>query len=183
MKRLIQIIAVLMMLVSCNGHNRKTVVLNGFQNQETVIYKTSNIDYYLGYDDLVNYCKKEDNGEPNDFTFRQIIDYLESYSDKPVLIPDTLGTKLEMESKVLFTENDSLIRIRDQEHPYAYLTGELRWIIIDFAKKGKMKIHVNEMDSFVDTIIVDRVENKDYGETNLTFTNDSIFFSQLRWIR
>jgi hypothetical protein len=137
----------------------------------------------MGYNDLADYCKKEDNGEPNDFTFRQILEYLKSYTGKPVLIPDTLGTKFEKGSKVTFTESDSLIRIRDQEHPYAYVTDELRWIIIEFAKKGKLKIYAKNIDSFVDTIIIDKVETKDFGEINLTFTNDSIFFSQLRWIR
>jgi hypothetical protein len=176
-------IIVFMMLISCSEHNKTKIILTGYENQDTVIYNTNTVDYYMGYNDLADYCKKEDNGEPNDFTFRQILEYLKSYTGKPVLIPDTLGTKFEKGSKVTFTESDSLIRIRDQEHPYAYVTDELRWIIIEFAKKGKLKIYAKNIDSFVDTIIIDKVETKDFGEINLTFTNDSIFFSQLRWIR
>ena len=171
------------MLTSCNEHNKTTVILKGYAGQATVIYQTEIADYYIGYNDLVAYCENEDNGEPNDFSFNQIIEYLESYPNKPILIPDTLGTKLEMESEVLFTDSDSLIRVRDQNHPYAYITDDIRWSIITFAKKGNIKIFVKEINSFVDTVVVDKVETDWYGETKITLTNDSIIFSQLRWIR
>lgn len=182
MRKYLYILILISMFTYCSEHNKTIVKLNGFANQTTVVYQTENADYYIGYKDLVEYCKDMDNGEPNDFTYSQIIEYIESYPNQPILIPDTLGTKLEKESEVFFTENDSLVRVRDQGHPYAYITDDVAWSIIKFAKEGKLKIYVKDINSFVDTIVVDRVETDWYGETNITLTNDSIIFSQLRWI-
>jgi hypothetical protein len=90
--KFITLLIIILLLSACNEHHRKIIVLTGFQDQKEVIYQTKTADYYLGFDDLTKYCNKKDNGEPNDFTFRQIIKYIQSYPNQPILIPDTLGT-------------------------------------------------------------------------------------------
>ncbi|MEM7575678.1 MAG: hypothetical protein AAF433_22435, partial [Bacteroidota bacterium] len=100
-----------------------------------------------------------------------------------VIIPDTLGTKLEFEKEIYFNQSDSLIRVRDQDHPYAYITEDIRWAVIEFAKKEELRIYHKETATYLDTIVVDEVDTDWYGETNITLMNDSIIFSQLRWIK
>ena len=127
--------------------------------------------------------RDRDKGEPNDFSFKDVIRYVESFPDNPVLIPDTLGTKMEKENEINFNESDSLIRIRDQEHAYAWVTEEIEWAIIKFAMKGNLKIFEKYTNAFADTIIVEKVEADWYGETNILLKNDTMIFSALRWIR
>ena len=116
----------------------------------------------MGYDDLIEYCRKNDKGEPNDFTYGKIIDCLKSYPEEVILIPDTLGTKMVADSEVVsFDQNDGLVRVRDEDHPYAYFTEEIRWAIIDFAKEGRLKIFVKELHSFADTIMIDESDKDD----------------------
>ncbi len=182
MKKKITIFLLSFLIFSCT-HHKKPVILKGTQSQKEVIYKTEKADFYFGLDDLIKHCQKEDNGEPNDFSYRQTISYLTSFKGFPVIIPDTLGTKLEKERNVDFNNSDSLVRIRDQEHPHAYVTDIIRWTLLDFAYSGKLKIFDNDSKTFIETIIIDRVETDYFGETNIILTNDSVIFSQLRWIR
>lgn len=183
MRTTIKAIVIILLFSACKGHNRTKVVLEKEANGKEVIYQTEKVDFHFDYQELIEYCKKEDDGEPNDFAFRDIIKYIESYPDEPVLIPDTLGTKLEKESEINFNDSDSLIRIRDSDHPHAYVTEDIEWAIIKFAKKGKLRIFDRYSNSFADTIIVDKVEADWYGETNIHLKNDTIIFSILRWIR
>lgn len=185
-KALHSILILSILVLGCgerDHHNRTTISLTGFQNQKEVIYQTPAAEFYLGYNDLMEHCTKEDNGEPNDFVFRQIIDYIKSTPNDPIIVPDTLGTKMAIAGEILFNQSDSLIRIRDQNHPYAYVTERIRWIIIDFARKGKLKIFVKKLNAFVDTIIIDEVESNLDGVTNIDLTTGSTILSQLRWIQ
>ncbi|MGB1037670.1 MAG: hypothetical protein ACPGYY_03415, partial [Bacteroidia bacterium] len=113
----------------------------------------------------------------------QIIEYITNFDGKPVIIPDTLGTKMAVEKEVVFNQSDSLIRVRDQDHPYAYITDDIRWAVIEFAKKEELRIYHKETSNFLDIIIVDEVDTDWYGETNITLMNDSIILSQLRWMK
>ena len=110
------------------------------------------------------------------------MDYLIKYNGSPILIPDTLGTKWVKEGDIDFNSSDSLVRIRDYEHPYAYITEAIRWMTIEFARNGNLKIKDIKTSRFVDSIIVDDVETELYGGTYIHLSNDSIVFSQLRWI-
>jgi len=183
MKTALKIIGITFLFLSCNGSEKTIVELKKEAYNKEIIYQTERADYHFDYQELIEYCKKEDNGEPNDFSFKDVIRYVESFPENPVLIPDTLGTKMEKESEVNFNESDSLIRIRDQEHPYAWVTEEIEWAIIKFAKKGNLRIYEKYTNSFADTIIVDKVEANWYGETNIHLKNDTMIFSALRWIR
>lgn len=184
MRNKILLISVITFLAfSCREHKKQTVILNEYNLSVPILYQTDLVDIYFEKEDLVGYCKKEDNGEDNDFTFPQILEYLNSYDTIPIFIPDTLGTKMAKERDIRFNDSDSLIRVRDQDHPYAYITDDIRWAIIDFAKKGKINVYARVSENWIDTIIVDKVDTDWYGETNITLTNDSIIFSQLRWIK
>lgn len=177
------ILLLISVLSSCNEHNKSVIVLSKSEYKKNVIYQTPLADFYFEKQELINYCQKQNNGEPNDFTFPQIIKYITEYGNNTVIIPDTLGTKLIVEKEINFNQSDSLIRIRDQDHPYGYITDDIKWAVISFAKKGKLKILHKKLSKFLDTIIVDKVDTDWYGETNITLKNDSIFFSQLRWIK
>lgn len=168
---------------SCNDHNKTVVVLKQSDGESDVIYQTAIVDFYFEKTELIKYCEKENDGEANDFTYPQIIKYITTFNGNPVIIPDTLGTKMEVEKEVMFNQSDSLIRVRDQDHSYAYITDDIRWAVIEFAKKQELRIYHKETADFLDTIIVEEVDTDWYGETNITLMNDSIIFSQLRWIR
>lgn len=183
------IILVALILFGCSSgrsfenHNRQKIELKELTDTSWVIYKTPYADFYFGRSDVKAYCQKENNGEHNDFVFEQILDYLKEYGNDPVIIPDTLGTKWVKAGEIDFNDSDSLIRIRDQNHPYAYVTDAIRWMTIELARKGNIKIKDNRTGEFTNTIFVDDVETGLYGETNIHLSNDSIVFSQLRWIR
>ncbi|MFI8606709.1 hypothetical protein ACIGCP_19755 [Cellulophaga baltica] len=177
------ILLVIIITSSCNEHDKSVILLSKSEHKKNVIFQTPLADFYFEKKGLIDYCKKENNGEPNDFTYPQIIKYITEYGKNPVIIPDTLGTKMEIEKEVMFNQSDSLIRVRDHEHPYRFITDDIRWAIISFAEKGKLRIFHKESDKFLDTIIIDKVDTDWYGETNITLTNDSIFFSKRRWIK
>tara|TARA_R110001632_G_C11264984_1_gene410284 strand:- start:133 stop:693 length:561 start_codon:yes stop_codon:yes gene_type:complete len=186
MRNLFASIIILLLIIitsSCNEHDKSVIILSESEYDENVIYKTSLADFYFKKQELIDYCQKENNGEPNDFTYPQIVKYITEYGSNTVIVPDTLGTKMEIEKEVMFNQSDSLIRVRDHDHPYGYITDDIRWAIISFAEKGKLRILNKESNKFLDTIIIDKVDTDWYGETNITLTNDSIFFSQLRWIK
>jgi hypothetical protein len=69
----------------------------------------------------------------NDYLYPQIIEYITNFKENPIIIPDTLGTKLVIEKELMFNDSDSIIRTRDQDHPYAYITDRLRWALIAFS--------------------------------------------------
>jgi len=183
MKKIIKIIVFLFAITSCQEHKRTEIILGKKENGNAIIYKTDKANFYFNYQEFIDYCKKEDNGEANDFMFKDIIKYIENYPTRNVIIPDTLGTKMEKESEIYFNEGDSLIRVRDHKHPYAYVTDEVKWAIIKFAENGNLNIFEKTTNSFVDTIIIDKADTDWYGETNILLKNDSIIFSQLRWIK
>ncbi len=186
-KYLIIITTITILLASCGGsdrisHDKTTLSLRSTKSDVEVIFQTEIADFHFDKAELVAYCQKENDGEPNDFTFPQIIEYIENFDDTPITILDTLGTKMAKASEVLFNESDSLIRVRDKEHPYAYIADDIRWAIIEFASKGKLRIYHKESNSFLNEIILDKVEASYYGETNITMTNDTVIFSVLNWI-
>ena len=183
MKTALKVIVITILFFSCNGSERTIVAIKKDAFVKEVIYQTEKADYHFDYQELIEYCKREDNGEPNDFVFKDVIKYLERYGDEPVLIPDTLGTKMEKEKEVNFNDSEELIRIIDFQHPFAYVTEEIEWALIKFAKKGNLRIFEKYTNSFADTIIVDKVEANWYGETNIHLKNDTMIFSALRWIR
>lgn len=168
---------------SCDDHNKTVVVLKESNGESDVIYRTSIADFYFEKTELIKYCEEENDGEANDFTYPQIIEYITNFDGNPVIIPDTLGTKMAVEKEVMFNQSDSLIRVRDQDHPYAYITDDIRWAVIEFAKKEELRIYHQESANFLSTVIVDEVDTDWYGGTNITLMNDSIIFSQLRWIK
>ncbi|WP_346883125.1 hypothetical protein [uncultured Algibacter sp.] len=171
------ILLIIIITNSCNEHNKSVIALSKSKHNESVIYQTPLADFYFEKKELIDYCEKENNGEPNDFIYPQIIEYITKYGENPVIIPDTLGTKMRIEKEVI------LIRVRDHEHPYRFITDDIRWAIISFAEKGKLKISHKKSNKFLDTIIIDKVDTDYYGKTNITLTNNSVFFSNLRWIK
>ncbi|MEX0998272.1 MAG: hypothetical protein WDZ45_14575 [Flavobacteriaceae bacterium] len=183
MNKIFHLILILFLTISCDKNKKQTVKLEDFNLSNPVHFQTALVDFYFEKDDLIDYCNSEDDGEDNDFTFAQILEYLNSYDTIPIFIPDTLGTKMTIEDSTYIKNSDSLIRVRDQNHPYAYITDDIRWAIIDFARNGKIKVFERSTEKWLDTIIIDEIETKWYGETNITLTNDSIIFRQLRWIK
>lgn len=181
--RILLLFIIAFFTISCNEHTKKTVVLQKSIISTPVHYQTDLVDFYFEKEDLIRYCIKEDKGDINDFTFAQILDYINSYDNIPIFIPDTLGTKMVINSDFPFIESDSLIRVRDQNHPYAYITSDIRWAIIEFAENGKLKVYERSTKKWIDTIIVVKVDTYWYGKTYITQTNDSIIFRQLRWIK
>lgn len=112
-------------LSSCGDHDKKVVGLRQIEDQTAVIYRTPIADFFFEKSELIEYCKKENDGEPNDFTYPQIIEYITNFKENPIIIPDTLGTEMVIEKEVRFNESDSLIRVRDHDHPYASITEDV----------------------------------------------------------
>ncbi len=187
MRRLTHLILVVISSVyysSCVYKDKSAIVpLSKIENPFEVVYRTEVADFYFDKQNLIEYCREQDNGKANDFAFPQIIGFIESYDGNPVIIPDTLGTKLVREGDVSFNESDSLIRVRDSEHDYAYITDDLRWAIIDIARKGDVRIYHTPSSRFLDTVIVNDINTDWYGDTNISLTNNTIIFSEMRWIR
>lgn len=152
--------------------------------ERTVVYQTTNAIFYFEYEDLIAYCKQENNGEPNDFQYTQIQNYLQSYPNDTVFIPNTLGSKLVRDSNGVYGVNtDSLIRVTDNASPYFSVRDRMGWMLLDFAKKEKVQVFLNGQQRFIPQIQVVDVETDWYGETNIASMKDSVLFSKLRWIK
>jgi len=97
MKNLLNILLITFIITfcSCGKHDRINVKLQRLQLQKEVIYKTEKADFYIDYNYLLEYCEKENNGEPNDIQYKQIINYIQSDKRIKIIIPDTLGTKVD----------------------------------------------------------------------------------------
>ena len=183
MKYWITIVCIIIIFSSCGEHMKTIVKLSKLDNTFDVAYSTKEADYYFIKDDILTHCNKKKNRERNLVSITQLEQYINSFGSNRVEIPDTLGTKFVPEKEVLFIESNKLIRVRDQKHPYAYVSDEIRWLTIELARKGRICVYDKASNSYLDTLIIDKVETKDYGETNFMKTNDSIIFSQLRWIK
>lgn len=175
--------------MSCDGvsHNKTTFVLNGFQGQQEIIYETMNASIYLGYKDLKEYfnnkglCEKcSYNSFPfiNDSTYSQFISYSKPFGENPIIIPDTLATKLKS------TENN-LARVKDDKHIYYELSEDINLILIEFAALGKLKVFDKYSNKFVKEIVIDEVDTKtetqgcpEWTDINITLTNESIILSE-----
>ena len=183
MKIKLIVITFFFLLFACNKSKRINVVLKKDYFHDEVIYLTERANFHFDKSKLIAYCKLEDNGESNDFAFRDVIKYVEDYPSEPIIIPDTLGTKIVMESEIYSNRTDSLIRVRDQEHPFAWVTEEIDWAVVKFAKSGDIRVFDKYSNTYSDTIIYAIVETNSYGATNIHLKNDTMIFSTLRWIR
>ncbi|GAB5556836.1 MAG: hypothetical protein SchgKO_10490 [Schleiferiaceae bacterium] len=174
-------------MIGCDDHNRRVMVLDVDKTDADVIYQTSKADFYFEKGELLNYCIKnseeEKNGEGNGFIYQKIIDYINTYEGNPILIPDTLGTMMSAEQVAILPDTINAVRVWDSNHPYAYVTEEIRWAVIDFAKSGNLRIFYHQTAAFMDSVNVEEIDTEGYGLTQITGMNDSIVFSQLRWIQ
>lgn len=173
----------ILILIACGHPVKERVVLKKPDGQREVIVQMDMADYYFGREDLIAYCEDEDDGEDNDFPFQRIIHYIENYPGDPVVIPDTIGTQLEVNPMYGTFEKDSLRRAWIPDHPYSYMLDKLGWAIIDFAREGNLRIYDKQQQIFLDTIIVFENETEYHGSTDILLPNDSVLYWELKWIR
>jgi len=174
----------LIFLTSCRWLNQKNANLPIEPFPKEVIYVTENLNFHFDYFEILKHCEKEDNDEDNDFIYRDLHKYITNYPNDPILIPDTLATKIMHKREVHFIdiEGDSLIRVRNQEHPHAYVTDNLPWIILKFARKERIRIFHKEKATFLTQIKVVKIDTKNHGVTVIKLKDNSEIYSVLRWI-
>jgi len=183
-KFLLKIMLLTFLWTGCSEHDKSNIDLIGYNDTKEVIYDTELAKFYFSRSELENYCKEQDNGGPNNFMYRQILAFINDNKTNPVIIPDTLGTKMGEDIHVKhFEHRDTLVRIRNQDSPYDYVTDALNRVLIKFSKDGKLKVFDKGTGRFVTNIIVDEVKTSWYGSTNIHLTNDSLIFSKLNWIK
>ncbi len=178
-----KIILLTLLLASCGEHDKSNIKLIGFKDTNEIVFENNVAKFYFSRNDIQEYCKEMDNGEKNDFMYKQVLQYINDSNTNSIIIADTLATKMEKSSIVGINSNDSLVRIRNSESPYSHVAEVLSWAVIEFAEKGKLKVFDKRANSFVDNIVVDEVNTSGYGSTNILLTNDSIIFSRLIWIK
>ena len=159
-------------------------MLEKFADKSEVIYEYQKAKFYFSKHSLIEYCEKKNFAERNNFIYKELIQYLKQDSNRIIIISDTLGLELVPDSTINFwSKSDTLIRVRDQKSNYAYVTEAINEALLDFAGRGQLRVYDKREQQFVDFIVIDKVEEKWYGETNIHLPNDSIVFSYLRWIK
>jgi hypothetical protein len=172
-----------LLLTACNGHNKQRVRLSGFDDKNEVVYETEFSKFILSKSSLIDYCNKK-KSEHNNFIYRQVIEYLEVHQSHSIIIRDTLGTELVLDSSVNFGNKDStLIRVRNQKSQYAYVTDALDWTLLELIRDGEMKIFDKKSNKFIEYVFLDEINTSSYGVAHILLPNDSLIFSKLRWIQ
>jgi hypothetical protein len=108
-------------------------------------------------------------------SYQCILDYIENSEDNPIKISDSL--KLPC-SRIDIYETDSIQIILD-----IYPSDNFRWAIIDFAKKGNLKIYSKKERMLVENIIVDEIQHPNSSTVVLKSESGIEIFEQLRWAR
>jgi hypothetical protein len=178
----------LIIVFSCDGisHDRTTFILNGFQDQQEIIYETMNTSIYIGYEDLIEYFNNKGLCERcsynffpfiHDSTYYQFINYSKLFGENPIIISDALATKI-------ISIEGNLTRVKDENHIYYELSEDMSLILIEFASLGKLKIFDRYSNIFVKKIVIDEVDTKtetpacpEFTDLNITLTNESIILS------
>ena len=181
---IINIFLFIITFLSCNGHNKTKINLIGFKDSSEVIYVTERAKFSFGKYDLIDYCTKKNTGEGNTFIYKQTLEYIKQFKGNPIIISDTLGTIMVPDSTVpLLYESDSLVRVRNQNSPYSWVTVAIECTLFEFAKYGKIKVYDLYERKFADFIFLDKVKTNNSCVINVLLPNDSIVFSRLLWIR
>ena len=141
--------------------------------------------FFISQTDIKDYCEKKDTLEDNNFIYFQLLNYLREHKNKSIIIPDTLGTKLVAYNEVYLrsSKRKPLIRVRNENSKYANIPEAMDWMLLDIIKGGKVKVFDKWTASFVDYIVLDSIETKTAGESELLLPNDSSIFLKLRWIK
>ena len=175
MKHTIYILLLTFVLGSCIKHDKKKVRLYGFENQKEIKYEDGKAIFYLGLNDYRNYLKEKENKKSLYNGYRCIIDYIENSEGNPILISDSL--RLAGSRKEIYQNgNDTIEKIID-----VYPSDNLRWAIIDFAKKGNLKIFYKKDKMFLENIIVDEIKYPNSVTVVIKLENKIEIFDQLRW--
>jgi len=169
------ILLLIIFLSSCTNHDTQKVKLYGFENQKEIKYEDDKAIFYIGANDFVNYLKEKEDKSSLYNGYSCIIDYVENSEDNPVLISNTLRLK-GSRKEVYKNGNDTIEQIID-----IYPSDNLRWSIIDFAKKGNLKIFLKGENKNVDEIIIDEIKYPNSTTVVLKLDNEIEIFDQLRW--
>ena len=117
-------------------HAKRKVNLEDYKDPNEVIYSTPLADFHFSRTAVETYAKDKITTVNRRLESSQIINYLLNHPENPVVIPDTLGTCWDTD---ILWENDSLTRVRDQDHPHAWVTDGMRWMTLKFAPKGAIE--------------------------------------------
>ena len=171
---------ILISLIGCGSINNRILELDNSEKQN-VVYQTEIADFYFSRNALIEYCEKAKNYNKNSNIkndFNQIIKYLknESQNDK-IIINDTLATKLVID------ENGKAKRVNDFKSEYYSVKDRIRFLIPDFAKKGKLNIYYKAEKKYLDMVIYRNWNSKYSGGKELRTLNDSLVFHQIEWIK
>jgi hypothetical protein len=181
--RCLTLLLLIFLLQACYRNEKRHINLTGFTEKNEVIYDTRKARFHFGRDELLAYCKKMNNGEPNRFIYGQLIDYIHNTQGNSIIIPDTLGMKWEnTDSLAGIYEKDTLVFIRDNKSPYAYAAEATTFVLLSFIEEGKVKVFDKRKSTFAPFIYLQKTDDDLAGTTRILLPNDSVIFSQLRWI-
>lgn len=165
----------MIILSSCTKHDTEKVRLYGFENQKEIKYEDGKAIFYLGSNDFINYLKKNEKQNPLYNGFSCTIDYIENSKVNPITISGSLrltGSRKE----IYHNGNDTIEKTID-----VYPSNNLRWAIIEFAKKGNLKIYSKKEKKYIDNIIVDEIKRPYSEVVVIKLENRDQIFDQLRW--
>jgi hypothetical protein len=155
---------------TCKSDKTTRVMLNNFRVQDEVRYSTTTATISVNKQDILQECEAQDNGEPNDFMYRQLARYLQESGSGPVIITDTLGVK-------------KVTGERDNDSPYSYVLKTYTPIMMTLATKGRVQVIDRASGDTVSYIVIKKINEKDHGAIEMILPSDAVAISMLRWIR
>jgi len=141
--------------------------LNGFSGDDVVIYSTFKADYYFDRNELLTYYQDHRSG----LALEHLNEFIEEQKAQRIVIHDTLGRVLD--------EGGSR---RNDAHQYAHIQDGIGWTIIEFARKGNLKIYSHMTNEFLSEITFFETEDNLAGTSGLC-QSDSVLIEELRWIK
>lgn len=180
---IVRLLGFLLLFTSCRNNKTDLVELKGFNDKREIIFSTKRVNFHLSYKNVIDEIKKLQKQNSNeDYAFKQTLKLLNISDEARVFIPDTLGSKIILDEDFLSSTNGQLIRVRDSNNQYALVTEEVSTIILNFARKGNLKIVDKKNNKSLKTILVNDVETDLSAFVNLQIPNDSIVLYRLKWI-
>lgn len=167
----------MIILSSCANHETQKVRLYGFENQKEIKYEDGKAIFYLGLNDYINYLKEKEDKNSLYNGYRCISDYIENSEDNPISISDSLRL-IGSRKEIYQNGNDTVEKIID-----IYPSDNLRWAIIDFAKRGNLKVFFKEENKHIEEIIVDEIKYTNSATVVIMLENKIEIFDQLRWAK
>ena len=164
----------LLTLISCSKHETQKVLLNGFKEQKEVKYVEGKFTYSLGVEDYINYLTDKDKKTPLYNGYLPIVKYIENQLEKSIVISEETSP---LSGSIIQVYNKGRDSVKMEINIYP--SDNFRWAIINFAKKGKIKIYDSEKNYYLDCVIIDEVKSSASEWVILKRNNGEEIFSQM----